>query len=325
MTILNNSWFESATFAAASQLVGALVIIYFGLVFFIRTLRFLRTLLPRNLAVRYGKGSWVLVTGASAGIGRAFCEELASKGFNIILISENQEDLKKVDNVLRQTYPEIKTKVIVADFANSAEDGFFEKIISQVEGLDISILVNNVGIAGGGPFEIQPEKEVRNLVVINTLPQVMLTRKLLPQLAARTDRSAIIFLSSIMGTRPFPFFTIYSSTKVFADFFARALAEEHPEIDIISLRPVYVSTNMTFNKQLNFGTLTAKECVLGLFTKLGFESSTAGHWRHTTYTTLRLGFIPDWLFKLSSRKECLKTMNEFQKDMEKVKGKTKTE
>ena len=45
---------------------------------------------------------------------------------------------------------DIKVKYIVADFCDSAKDGFFNRIMSQLEGLDISILVNNVGISNIG-------------------------------------------------------------------------------------------------------------------------------------------------------------------------------
>ncbi len=48
------------------------------------------------MAERYGANSWALVTGASDGIGKGFCQELANKGFNIILIARNPEKLKIV-------------------------------------------------------------------------------------------------------------------------------------------------------------------------------------------------------------------------------------
>ncbi len=49
-----------------------------------------------KLSERYGKGTWAVVTGASDGIGKSFCSELAKDGFNIILIARNKEKLEKV-------------------------------------------------------------------------------------------------------------------------------------------------------------------------------------------------------------------------------------
>jgi len=315
MTLLTS---EKSLFTAASEIVGAIVIIYCSIFMLIRTLRFFYALIPRDLTARYGKNSWAVVTGASGGIGKGFSEELAKKGFNIVLISENQRDLTAVAESIHKVNPSVQTKIIVTDFANSAQPGFFEKVVKDLEGIDISILVNNVGVAGGGPFAEEPEIEIRNITIINTLPQVILTRKLIPQLLARKPRSAIVFLASIMGTRPFPFFTMYSATKVFSDYFARALAQEYPELDIVALRPVYVSTNMTFNKELSFKTLTPSECALGLLGKLGHETSTAGHWRHAFYTFFSLSLLPDWFFKLTSRRACLKVGEHFLRDKERM-------
>ncbi len=53
--------------------------------------------LPRkNLINRYGSNSWALVSGPTEGIGKAFCEELIKKNFNIILLARNQEKVEKV-------------------------------------------------------------------------------------------------------------------------------------------------------------------------------------------------------------------------------------
>lgn len=50
----------------------------------------------RNLSNRYGHGSWAVVTGASDGIGKEFCFELAKLGFNIALVARNE---KKMDDI----------------------------------------------------------------------------------------------------------------------------------------------------------------------------------------------------------------------------------
>ena len=51
---------------------------------------------PLDLAERYGKGTWALVTGASMGIGEQCCHELAKQGFNIILVSRSKGKLDTV-------------------------------------------------------------------------------------------------------------------------------------------------------------------------------------------------------------------------------------
>src|SRR5689334_5078204 len=99
---------------------------FFGFAFrlFAAIHRILRRKLPLNIGDRYGKGSWAVVTGGSDGIGRAFCEELAQQGLNIVLIARNKDKLEKVAQEIKQK-AKIETKIIVADFTRSSSPGFF--------------------------------------------------------------------------------------------------------------------------------------------------------------------------------------------------------
>ena len=72
----------------------------------------------RNLSQRYGSG-WALVTGASDGIGKAYCMELAKSGFNIVLMARNHAKLEAVAKEIRNVY-KVQTKIIVYDFMNLA-------------------------------------------------------------------------------------------------------------------------------------------------------------------------------------------------------------
>jgi 17beta-estradiol 17-dehydrogenase / very-long-chain 3-oxoacyl-CoA reductase len=53
----------------------------------------------------YGKGSWALVTGASDGIGAEYCRQLASDGFNIILVSRTLSKLEAVNKEVKEINP----------------------------------------------------------------------------------------------------------------------------------------------------------------------------------------------------------------------------
>ena len=64
----------------------------------------------KNLLSRYG-GDWAVVTGASDGLGEAYCYELAKSGFNIILVSRTPEKLDRVALMLREEYG-VKTRVV---------------------------------------------------------------------------------------------------------------------------------------------------------------------------------------------------------------------
>jgi len=278
---LQTLWNGNNLLTKTCQIVGATVLSYYALSALFGSIKTLRKLIPKDLVTRYGKNSWVVVTGASDGIGKGFCEEFARDGFNIVLIARNQEKLKKVAEELAIINPQIKTRVIVADFTKASEEGFFENIAQQLEGLDVSVLVNNIGISKFSTFADLSETQLREILLVNTVPQVFMTKILVRQLQSRPKRSAIINLSSGMGIRPFPYDTIYSSTKAFNDYFSRALDGECSNIDVVSLRSGYVMTPMTASwKEKDFFTITPNECARGLMKRLGHEQATSGHWKH---------------------------------------------
>lgn len=150
-----------------------------------------------NLLDRYGHGSWALITGASDGIGKAYCFELAKRGFNIILLARNEGKVTLVEKELRQTHPDIKTKILIADLVNGNNVEFYENIYKQVEELDISILVNNAGMIIRDYFHEIPMKSLQDQAVVNALPSLLLTRVLINKMRERGQRCALIFLSSL--------------------------------------------------------------------------------------------------------------------------------
>lgn len=92
-----------------------------------------RLLFPRkDLVEEYGENAWAVVTGASDGIGLAFAKELARENFNICLMARNIKKLQAVEVDIRELYPSVKTQIVIADFANSQEEQFFERIHSEI-------------------------------------------------------------------------------------------------------------------------------------------------------------------------------------------------
>lgn len=116
----------------------------------------------------------------------------------------------------------------------------------ELKGLDISILVNNVGISNIGVFHEIPSKRIANELIVNIFPMTFLTHYLVPQLLKRERRSSVINLSSVAGENPIPFISTYSATKAYNDFFTQSIQMEYShKIDILSVRPMYVATGLS--------------------------------------------------------------------------------
>ena len=264
---------------------------------------------PRfNLGARYGNGTWAVVTGASDGIGKAFAFELASRGFNIVLVSRTQEKLELVAKALQYKYPAIQTRVIVADFVNAAEENFAENIFEQVKDLDISILINNAGGFIKKPYLDISTKEIRDLIVLNSLSHALVSRVFLPKMSARDKKSAIINVSSIAGGFAQPHRQIYSASKGFLDYLSRGLSSEYPNIDILSVKPAYVITGMTSFRQPDTGAITPEQLVEASLNSLGRTTHTYGHWKHRVRGWFILG-MPQWLRNIYIKNILMKQTN----------------
>ena len=231
------SRFGNEDFDFSLEILGLILLGFIGLKLLIRFLGLFQ-IFRRNIAKRYGRGSYVLITGASDGIGRQFALQLAKHGFNIILLSRSQEKLEKVDKEIKKAFPQTITLIVVSDLANGYDPNIYEKIYDQVKHLDISILINNAGLMWHGNFLNASVKENNDLTIVNTLPVVHLTHTILPLLNKRINKhSAVINMSSVVTIHPTSFMSVYSGTKAFVDSFSRALELEYPKIDFLTARP----------------------------------------------------------------------------------------
>ena len=105
-----------------------------------------QSLISKSDLLKYGKGSWVIITGSTDGIGKGFAYSLAKQGFNIVSISRTPSKLSELSTDLTSKYG-IKVLDIAKDFSECTKDPiqFYSDIYSKTSGLDVSILINNVG------------------------------------------------------------------------------------------------------------------------------------------------------------------------------------
>jgi len=249
----------------------------------------------RDLAARYGANSYAFVTGASDGIGKEFCRQLALKNFNIILLARNQKKLEEAAADIKKVNPKIDVRIVAADLSKSYQDGFFDEIYNQVKDLDISILINNAGVDCYDKFLDLDAEQLKNMIYINCLPPVLLTKKLLPKIQARPKKGGVINVSSGAAIVPLAYYSTYTGTKALVDMFTRSIADEFPDIDIMSLKPFDVSTKMIYNREPDIMTITIEECVRGALNDFGHQDGTYGHWKHKLQGAL-YEFVPRWLF-----------------------------
>lgn len=236
---------------------------------------------PHNLPERYGKNTWAVITGGSEGIGLGIAKRLAKEGFNIVIISRSQTKLDAAKSEIQAENPLIEVKTLSRDFSNAFNAEFFEGIAKELEGLDVSILVNNVGIMPiMENLEYTPQK-IKDTIVINCSSQIGMSRILLPKMSKRTLKSAQIDLSSVASLAPVTSGAVYSASKIFNKFISDGLASYVNNVDFLCVKPAAVSTALNNhakvdNKLSIHKAVTVADCVDGIFKALGHVPETCG-------------------------------------------------
>lgn len=252
---------------------------------FFFVLNIARSMLSSNNLNEYDKGSWALITGCTDGIGEGFTETLAKQGFNIIQVSRNPEKLKNQAQDLEAKYG-IKVKSICKDFSQCSKDpvAFFNDIFYQTKGLDVSLLVNNIGTTSNSikkNFAEVSFDNLINLVTLNIFPIVFLTRVYMPEMSKRAHKSGIINLSSLVADLILRFGIHYGASKAFdKDFTAIIQVEKDNKLDVLCLQPGYVETPLTKIYDQKFLIISRHQCAEAAMRCLGNVEATAGHSKH---------------------------------------------
>lgn len=169
------------------------------------------------------RGEWALVTGASAGIGVALAEELATGGTHLVLTARRKDRLENLARTLGEKY-KIRTEVFPADLADvSAPEKIFA--FTREKGITVDLLINNAGFGQYGEFHSVETKRLVEMVQVNCAAVVHLTRLYLPEMIARRSGDVLI-VSSTAAFQAVPYICTYAATKAFDLFLAEGLAEE---------------------------------------------------------------------------------------------------
>ncbi|MBF6600228.1 MAG: SDR family oxidoreductase [Dehalococcoidia bacterium] len=154
-------------------------------------------------------GSTVIVTGASAGIGRETALAFARRGANVVLAARREERLQALADRLRRIG--VEALVVPTDVARPQE---IERLVQAA--LDrfgrIDVLVNNAGFGFSGTIEETTEADMRELWDVNYMGAFLATKAVLPTMRSQR-RGHIVNVSSVVGKLAFPFHGAYSATK----------------------------------------------------------------------------------------------------------------
>jgi len=161
-----------------------------------------------------------LITGASSGIGLDLARLFARDGYDVVLVARGEEKLREAASAIEREF-NVGARVVVADLI---EPHAARKVFDAVN-RPIDALVNNAGFGVAGEFVSTDLQKEIDMIQVNIVALVELTKLVLPQMVARRG-GRILNVASTAAFQPGPLMAIYYASKSFVLSFSEAIAEE---------------------------------------------------------------------------------------------------
>lgn len=173
------------------------------------------------------QGKTALLTGASGGIGRAIAPSLAAEGVRLVLNGRHVDKLERLRDQLQQAGH--SATIAVGDISEHRDR---QSLREHCECEQVDLVIHNAGVLDFRLLVHQDTGVIASLVNLNLVAPILLTRALLPQLAARPE-GAIVFIGSTFGSIGHPGFAAYCASKFGLRGFAESLRRELADTDIV--------------------------------------------------------------------------------------------
>lgn len=187
------------------------------------------------------KDKKILITGGSAGIGKAIIAELIKRGaVNFAVMGRKKEPLEKLQK-------EFSTANFLLIAGNVAHIEDLDHAVAQVEQQwgSLDILINNAGVVSAGLLSEQSDEDILQQINVNLSGLILLTKKTLP-LLKKSSEGAIMNVSSGYGYIAMPFYSVYAATKAAVGQFSDAMRRELHQypLHVMTVYPSATDTNM---------------------------------------------------------------------------------
>ncbi|KAH6774381.1 beta-ketoacyl reductase 1 [Perilla frutescens var. hirtella] len=230
-------------------------------------------------------GSWAVITGPTDGIGKAFAFQLAKKGLNLVLVGRSPNKLEEVAGGIKSKSGSTQIKTVVVDFSGDLDDGV-SRIKEAIEGLDVGLLINNVGVSYPYArfFHEVDEKLLSDLIKVNVVGTTKVTQAVLPGMVERKKGAIVNIGSGAAIVIPAdPLYSVYAASKAYIDQFSRCLYVEYKNrgIDVQCQVPLYVATKMASIRRSSFFVPSADGYARAALRWIGYEPRCTPYWPHT--------------------------------------------
>ena len=176
------------------------------------------------MSISYFAECTVLITGASAGIGREFARQLAPVVNTMVLVARRNDRLEALELELKIVNPRLEVFCRQLDLRDQTELERFCDWLDE-SGLSVDLLVNNAGLGDRGAFIDGEWARLHAMLQVNVAALTYLTYRTLPGML-KSGCGAILNVSSAASFLPVPNLAVYAATKAYVTSFSEALRAE---------------------------------------------------------------------------------------------------
>jgi len=233
------------------------------------------------------RGRWVLVTGASSGLGRELARHLArDHGANLVLVARRADRLQELQREAEQVL-KVRAMCLPADLSDLAD---VDRLIGELKaGPQLYAAILNAGVTHFGAHHELEWPAFQRMLNTNVTSVVKLTTELVPYIEQGAPGGGILFVSSMAGIFPVPYQTAYSGTKAFMVHYACGLWHELQgrDVSVTTYAPGGIETEMTDGDR--FTPLRRFLMPVGLAASAGLEAFARREYLYVPGLSNRLG------------------------------------
>jgi short-subunit dehydrogenase len=210
--------------------------------------------------------NYALITGSSSGIGYEYAHILAAQGYNLVLVSNEEEKLETVRKELQEKF-NITSVAFFMDLADPEAARDLYKRCSE-KGIQVDVLINNAGIFFFGEVvKTDPDKASKMIQLHVLTPSILCL--LFGKDMKKRRYGYILNTASISTDMPYPGIALYSATKQYIKSLSRALRSEMLDynVSVTCLCPGAVATNLfdrnviDYKKAMRYGIMMSADKV----------------------------------------------------------------
>lgn len=166
--------------------------------------------------------SYVVITGASSGIGYESALAFAKRDKDLILVARREQRLEDLKSTISEINPAIDVVVLTADLSNREQ---VYDLYERTQGYELETWINNAGVGDFAPIAEQELSKVENMLLLNNVALTILSSLFVRDYSSK-EGTQLINVSSDGGYTVVDNFVTYCATKFFVSAFTEGLAHE---------------------------------------------------------------------------------------------------